>query len=140
MIPINYLAVLAAAAFSVVLGFTWYGPLFGKIWMKTMGVTKDSITKEKMKEMNKNYVLMMLGTLLIAFTLSHVIVFSSAYFKYETVTTGLMSGFWIWLGFFAPLQMDEILWGGRPWKLFFINTSYRLVALLGMGVILAVWR
>jgi hypothetical protein len=51
-----------------------------------------------------------------------------------------MTGFWVWLGFFAPLQSDEVLWGGKPWKLFFINTSYRLVSLLAMGLILALWR
>ncbi|MBI3341870.1 DUF1761 domain-containing protein, partial [Candidatus Curtissbacteria bacterium] len=34
---INYMAVVAAAVVNMVLGFLWYGPLFGKPWMKMMG-------------------------------------------------------------------------------------------------------
>lgn len=39
MVPVNYLAILVAAVLSMVLGFLWYGPLFGKEWTKLMGVT-----------------------------------------------------------------------------------------------------
>ena len=45
-IPINYLAVLAAAVSNMVLGFLWYGPLFGKTWSKLMGW--GEMTPEKM--------------------------------------------------------------------------------------------
>jgi hypothetical protein len=39
MITINYLAVIAAAIAAVGVGVLWYGPLFGKEWMKLMGYT-----------------------------------------------------------------------------------------------------
>lgn len=140
MIPINYLAVLAATASAIVLGFLWYGPIFGKPWMKIMNISAADMEKAKAKGMTQNYIIMMLGTLLMAYVLSHVIGLSFAYFKNPPMATGLMTGFWVWLGFFAPLQSDEAIWGGKPWKLFFINTSYRLVSLLIMGLILAMWR
>ncbi|MDO8488446.1 MAG: DUF1761 family protein [bacterium] len=38
MVPVNYLAILAAAVLSMVLGFLWFGPLFGQTWMKLMGL------------------------------------------------------------------------------------------------------
>lgn len=137
---INYLAVLVAAASSIVLGFLWYGPLFGKPWMKLMGYDKESIEKEKAKGMNKTYLLMTLGSLVIAYVLAHTTEFAMYYTKTYGVTGGLMSGFWTWLGFIAPIQMDEQLWGNKPWKLYYLNTGYRLVSILIMGVILAVWR
>lgn len=37
---INWLAILAAAS-SLVIGFLWYGPLFGKAWMKESGMTEE---------------------------------------------------------------------------------------------------
>ncbi|HLD39833.1 MAG TPA: DUF1761 family protein, partial [Candidatus Nanoarchaeia archaeon] len=33
----NYLAVLVAAIAAYVVGFLWYGPVFGKKWMALMG-------------------------------------------------------------------------------------------------------
>ena len=41
MPPINWLAVIAATVVAFVLGGLWYGPLFGKAWMKEMGVGPD---------------------------------------------------------------------------------------------------
>jgi hypothetical protein len=39
---INYLAVLAAAVASFVLGFVWYSwPVFGKTWAGLLGMTKE---------------------------------------------------------------------------------------------------
>lgn len=35
-----------AAIVPLVLGFIWYGPLFGNIWMKEMGFTKESMKGE----------------------------------------------------------------------------------------------
>jgi hypothetical protein len=43
MIPINYWAVLAAALFTIALGFLWYGPLFGKSWMRHARVTRATM-------------------------------------------------------------------------------------------------
>lgn len=141
MIPtINYLAVLLAAVASIVIGFLWYGPVFGKPWMKLMGFSKDDIEKAKKKGMTQTYVIMILGSLVMSYVLAHTTEFAMTYTKTYSIMGGLMSGFWTWLGFMAPIQMDEVLWGGKPWKLYFLNTGYRLASLLAMGVIIATWR
>lgn len=42
-VEINWLAVLAASLVGFIIGAIWYGPLFGKAWMKIVGLTeKDS--------------------------------------------------------------------------------------------------
>lgn len=137
VVPINYVAVLVAALASIVLGFAWYGPLFGKQWMAMMGFTKESIDAAKKKGMAKTYVLMAVGSLVMAYVLAHALVFASAYTKTVGVSAGLMVGFWNWLGFVMPVKMGDQLWGGKPWMLLVLDGGYYLVSLCAMGVILA---
>ncbi len=40
---INWIAVVVGVIVSNVLGFLWYGPLFGKRWMAMIGKTEDEI-------------------------------------------------------------------------------------------------
>ncbi len=137
---INYLAVVVAAAASIILGFLWYGPLFGKPWMKLVGMTKEKIDADKKKGMGKTYALMTLGTLVMAYVLAHTTEFAMTYTKTYGVTGGFMSGIWTWVGFVAPVKMGDQLWGNKPWKLFLIEGGYYLVSLVVMGIILATWR
>ena len=138
--PVNYMAVIAAAIVSIVLGFIWYGPLFGKQWMSAMGFTKEHMDKAKAKGMTMNYILMAVGSLVMAYVLSHVTSFAMAYMKVTGYSAGLSSGFWIWLGFIAPVTMGDQLWGGKPWRLFPIVAGYYLVSLMAMGALLAAWK
>lgn len=141
VVNINYLAVLAAAVASMVLGFLWYGPLFGKPWADMMGYKFDS--PEAMKAMQKKampgYVASFIGALVMSYVLAHSLIFASAYTQTEGVSAGLMAGFWSWLGFVAPVTLGTVFWESKPWKLWFINVSYWLVLLLVMGAILAIW-
>ena len=140
-IPINYLAVLLCGVASMILGFLWYGPLFGKAWMKEVGMTMPS--KEEMKamqnKMTKSYVLMFIGALVMAYVLAHSIFFANAYLGAGAVASGLQSGFWNWLGFVVPATMALVLWEKRTWKWFGIAAGYYLVLMLVMGLILASW-
>ncbi len=138
-VPINYLAVLVAAVASMVLGFVWYGPLFGKPWMKMMGFTQESMSAAKAKGMTTNYILMSLGSLVMAYVLAHALVFAMAYMKVSGWGAGVACGFYNWLGFILPVVMGDQLWGGKPWKLLPITAGYYLVSMVMMGVILAVW-
>lgn len=136
MVPINYLAVLAAAIVSMGIGFLWYSEaVLGKPWMKEKGITKEAIKKEQ-KEMGKYYALSFVLALITAYILSHVMVFSENYFHMSPLTTGLMSGFWMWLGFMMPVQATATIFGGKNWKLLGIDTGYQLASILAMGVVI----
>ena len=141
MVPINYLAVIAAAISNMVLGFLWYGPLFGKTWSALM--SWGEMTPEKMKEMQKKmmpgYAISFVGALLMAFVLSHALVFASAYLNESGVWAGLQTGFWNWLGFVVPVTVGVVIWDGKPWKLWILTNAYWVISLMVMGVILAVW-
>ncbi|MEK9176862.1 MAG: DUF1761 domain-containing protein [Patescibacteria group bacterium] len=140
MIPINYVAILISAVVTMVIGFIWYGPLFGKLWSKLMGF--GEMTPEKMKEMQKaampGYVASFVGALVMAYVLAHALVFASAYLGASGISAGLTAGFWNWLGFVAPVTLGAILWDkGKSLTLWYINGSYYLVVLLAMGAVLA---
>ena len=130
MIQVNYVAVLLAAVSAMVIGSIWYGPLFGKAWMKLTGVSKEDVNK---KEMPKLYGIMFLGALVEGYILSHFIHYAGAY----TVFDGAKTGVWAWLGFVAATMLGSYLFAKRPVKLFYIDAGYALVNLMVMGAIIA---
>lgn len=141
VVPVNYLAVLAAGIVSIIVGSLWYGPLFGKEWMKLTGMKPPAKMDDKMKRMMmQSYGLTTLASLVMAYVLSHTLVFASAYMNTAGIMAGLSTGFWMWLGFVVPVSLNDVLWGSKPWKLWYINVGYHLVTLLLMGATLAIWR
>jgi hypothetical protein len=135
-VEVNYLAVLLAGVVAMGVGFLWYGPmLFAKPWMKLMGYTAESMKKDQAK-LGKTYTISFVLALVTAYMLSHVMTFSESYMHYDSLTTGLTSALSMWVGFVAPVQATDALFGGKPWKLFWINTGYQLATLLAMGVVI----
>jgi len=141
VVPVNYWAVLACGVSAMVLGSLWYGPFFGKPWMKMMGISKpDKMSAKEKNDMMRSYGIMFVGALVTSFVLSHELVFAMSYLKTSGVSAGLTTGFWNWFGFVAPITMGSQLWEKKPWKLYYINSGYWLVQLCLMGVILALWK
>ncbi len=134
-ININYWSVLAAAVSNIVIGSLWYGPLFGKEWMKMMGVGKQGSNKNKIMPMQA-MAFGFIAALVMSYVLAHFVVYAQA----VNFVDGMQTGFWIWLGFIATLLIGSVLWEGKPIKLFFLNAAHWLVSLLVMGGILAAWH
>jgi len=140
-IIINYWAVLLATVASIVLGTVWYGPLFGKQWMRMVGIEKPSeITKAVKRQMMKSYAIAAIASFVMAYVLAHFLYFSSAVTRVTGVNSGVEAAIWVWLGFVAPVTLGSVLWEDRPWKYWFITAGYYLVSLIITGVILAVWQ
>ena len=85
--------------------------------------------------MGKAYGLMTVGSLLTAFVLSQFTQVAGA----VTLLDGATIGLWAWLGFAVPLLLSSVLWEGKSWRLYQINTGYQLVTMVVMGVIVAMW-
>jgi len=135
---INYLAVLVAAIAAIVIGSLWYSPiLFGNIWMKLSGITKEKMEKDKKKGgMTKLYVVQIVASLVMACVLANLI----ALLGLTGVVGGIQIAFLVWVGFVLPLLIGNVLWEGKSWALYLLNITYNLVNLIVMGIILAVWR
>ena len=143
-VPINYLAVLVSAVAAIVLGMLWYGPLFGKAWIKEVGHTPEDMQRAKTdpaakSAMMRSYALMSLTALVMAFVFAHALAFANDYLGASGPVAGLTGAFWNWLGFVVPPTLAMVLWENRSWKYFFITSGYYLASLAIMGVILTLW-
>lgn len=138
-VDVNYLAVLAGGIVSMILGALWYGPLFSKQWIALSGITLEKMEEGK-KKMVTGYLITFIGALLMTYLFSHILAFAQSYMDKEGLMSGLSTGFWIWIGFVAPVTLGSTLWEGKPWKLYFLNNGYNLIQLLLIGMILAIWK
>jgi len=133
-IIVNYWAVAFGAIFLFVMGMLWYGPLFGKTWMKIMGaenMSKEDIAKAQ-KEMMPMYIIQVLLGLVTSWVLYSFVKMSGM---------GVQIAFLIWLGFAMPLAAGS-MWDtqkGYKMKKFLITAGYQLVTLLVLGWAFTMW-
>jgi hypothetical protein len=126
---INYLAILVAGLSAFVLGSLWYSPLlFGDLWTKLAEIKKA----KKDKYMWLRFLIYLIGQLVMAFVLAHILIFAAA----VTYVEGLITAFWLWLGFIAPITIGGVLWEKKSISLFALNNAYNLIALGLMATIL----
>ncbi|AYV55026.1 DUF1761 domain-containing protein [Leptospira kmetyi] len=140
---INYLAVLAAVVVHFIIGFLWYGPIFGKVWMKEMNIPADF--QPDKKEMYKSMGLMVIGSFLMSYVLFYTtnVWRASSWHAGEdnpAYLYGFFSGFYTWLGFYVPMLINNVAFEGRSWKFFSIGAGYNFVALQAVAMILSYWR
>lgn len=136
MFPIDYLAVFVAAIVAMILGGLWYGPVFGKPWMRMMGLTKESMKDMKMKPATA-MALGFVGALVMAYVLAQLLSLAGTIYGDLSLSAVLQDAFLVWLGFIAPVTLGVVIWEGKPWKLWLLNAGYYLVSLLLMGAIIA---
>lgn len=133
----NYLAILVAGVFNMVLGFLWYGPLFGKMWMKYSGMTNEDMEKAKKKgDMGMKYGLMFVSSLVTAYGMSWLVNMAGA----GNWMTGAMLGAMVWLFYGATVQFSNWLFSDKKLGAFLVNTGYYLVSFVVFGALLAVWK
>jgi hypothetical protein len=123
----NLLAILVAAASGFMLGGIWYGPVFGKIWQREVGLSDDQV-----KAINpvKVYGLMFSFSLLSALFLGHLL----AHFNPDFPRTMMISSGTA-LGFIIPALGTNYLFQQKSGTLFFIDAGYWLAFYSAMGLV-----
>lgn len=124
----------------MVIGYVWFGPLFGKMWQKQLGWTEELKAGMKPGNMGMQYGIQFVFALVMAFVLAHSLIFAATYLQISGIAAGLEAGFWSWLGFVAPATVGAVLWERRPWSFWLLNNGYYLVTLCAMGVVLSLWQ
>lgn len=122
----------------MVLGFVWYGPLFGNKWLEIVGASK--LDMEARKEMQKKagplYFVQFLLTLFQVYVLAH-------YVKGWTEVSAVENALWIWAAFVMPIVAGGAMWNNDSrkiaWARFLIQAGYQLILFVTFGYILGVW-
>ncbi|MBZ0180331.1 MAG: DUF1761 domain-containing protein [Melioribacteraceae bacterium] len=132
MSQINFLAVIAAAISSFIIGGIWYSPMmFSKAWMNETGHTEEDLKSGNMA--------MIFGG---SFVLSLIIAFNLAAFlgTEADLSFGLFAGFAAGFGWVAMSIGITYFFERKSLKLFLINAGYHVIAYTVMGAILGAWK
>ena len=122
---INYLAVLAAAVAAFMFGAAWYGGL-SKPWMAAVGLT------EPPKPNPLIYVMTFGCQLVIAWVLAGVM----GHLSQISLSGGIISAFFVWLGFVATTLIVNHRFQSAPWALTIIDGGHWLGVLVIMGAVI----
>jgi hypothetical protein len=139
LVPINFLAILACGVLSMIIGSLWYGPIFGKEWMKLVGWTEKKM-KASSADMGRTYGSSFILSLLMAYALAHFVWYAAP--GSATLVIGMKTGIWAWVGMVLVSHLNSNLFSPnkKPIKLLVIENGYYLVLLVAMGGLLAIWR
>lgn len=128
---LNWLAVIAAALSSFVLGGLWYGPLFAKPWMKAAGVSAEQVAAgNKGLIFGGSFVLALIAAATFAFFLGSSIDAGAG--ALYGLTAGLC---WVTTSFGSTYLFEH-----KPMSLFLINGGYRTLQFTLIGLILGAWH
>ncbi len=133
MFDVNWLAVIASTAASMVIGSFWYSMTgFGKPWMKLSGVNLKDMKKE---DMPKVYLTVAVAAFVLSWALANLVKLMGA----DTILAGAQTGFILWFGLVATTTLPHYLFTNKPTNLYLIDVGYHLVEMVAIGAILAVW-
>jgi hypothetical protein len=128
---VNWLAVVAAALSSFVLGGIWYSALFAKPWMKAAGLTEEQVR-------GGNPVVIFGGSFVLALIASAT--FAMFLGPRVTLVEGTLYGLCAGLCWVATSFGSTYLFEHRPVSLFLINGGYRTLQFTLIGLILGAWH
>ena len=133
---LNILAILASGIASLILGFVWYGPLFGKAWAGYTGWTEEKIKTIPGSRMARTYILTFFAALVSAFVLSTLSRALGASGAVDGLILGLVTG----IGIAAMGFATTFLFEHKPLGLWLIVAGYQVFYLVIAGIIVTVWR
>lgn len=132
-LKINHLAVWACVVLSFVLGFAWYGPLFGEQWMQMVGL--DMATIEANPPGAGVWITNLIASVLPIYVLAWLFV------KLD-VTSGMRGagiGLLITFTFVFLSKMTGDMFAKNPYALSWITGGFDMVVVTLSGFILGAW-
>lgn len=133
-VQLSWLAIGLATLAAMVVGSLWYAPFaFGKQWQKLVGLTD----KQKNEAGWASIAIATITSFITAYVLAHVTYLSAQFYTDVSFTmSGVLTGFYLWLGVAATTIITHDTFELRPPKLTMIKVSSQLVTLLVMGLII----
>ncbi len=155
---INWIPIVLSGLVPMVIGFLWYGPLFGKAWMQETGMTKE---KAQGMNMVKVMSLALLMSLFVATALMPIVIHQMGVFSvlqgvngaediyknfikdystnFRTFKHGAFHGVLTSIFIALPVTAMASLWERKSFKYVAINVGFWIVCLAIMGGIICQW-
>lgn len=130
--PINFLAVLLVGVANMAIGFVWYGPLFANAWMKELGITEDDIKGGP----GIGYFYTFIAALVMGAITSLFVHF----FGITDLATGALFGLMLGVGYVATSFASNYVFTQKSLKLYLIDTTYQVLAIVAAGAITTLIR
>ena len=133
-LKINHAAVWVSIVLLHVLGFLWYGPLFGESWMEMVGLTMADA--EANPPGTGVWLTNTVATVVPVYLLAWMYVKMGVDNMMQGAGLGLLIGF----AFILLADMTGNMFAQRPYGLAWITGGYSMVSLGITGLILGAWR
>jgi hypothetical protein len=138
MSAINWFAVIAAVLVAFPVGFLWYGPLFGKQWMLSVGLDEEKIQQHS--NMAKIFGVSLVLQFIMALFLAIFFFGDPAAAELITAGSGAFYGFLTGFGWVAAAIGVNAMFEQRSFTYVAIVGSYWVVTFTLMGLVLGAWR
>lgn len=122
---VSILAVLIATIVRFILGSLWYGPLFGKQWMKEIGADPHGPMTGLAKLLVAMFILSLLSSYVLGMFLGTTLPFWGDVFASLSIGA-------VWVG--GSIAMNY-MFAKRSMKLFLIDAGFHTVAFGLMGIV-----
>lgn len=127
-IHLNYLAILASTASAMVLGSLWYGPFFGKQWMKLNNFTMEDIKAGD--PMWKTILVTAIMYLIASFGLSMYLG------EKPGIPFGAFAGFATAFFWIATSKFNNVTYERQSKKLWLLHFGYDTLVYTVMGIVI----
>lgn len=125
----NYLAIVIAAVAAFAFGAAWYGVL-SKPWIKAVRIDPSKSTTPLAPLLINSFVCELVMAWVLAGVIGHLGEGQA------TLWNGVVSGFFIWLGFIATTTAVNQRYEGYGWDLTLIDWGHWLGVMLIMGAVI----
>jgi uncharacterized membrane protein YpjA len=132
---VNWWAVLVCAILSMVIGFIWYGPLFGKPWGNITGWTNEKVSALPKSSTARSYILAFIA----AFIIASVLAITLLAINTNGIGNGIVAAIVLWVGFTGATIGVNMTFERRPLSLFCIEAGYHLLTLVVYSIVLSLW-
>ncbi|KAA3634603.1 MAG: DUF1761 domain-containing protein [Bacteroidetes bacterium] len=133
-LKINHLAVLASVVLLFVLGFLWYGPVFGEQWMGMVGLDRATI------EANPPGAGIWVTNVVSAIVSMYALAWLFTRLNVQSAMDGAKYALIIGVAFVLLSTMTTNMFAQRPYGLAWITGGNTTVGLVIGGIILGAWR
>lgn len=121
----SWWTLLVAAIVQMAGGMLWYGPIFGRAWMRAMNIDPDD--KAKMEEMQKTAGPGYAASLIFAEVFGYVVDVLLASLPISSIFSALAAMFGLWVAFTLGNTSKAVFWGEMNPRVLVINSGFEVL-------------